>query len=160
MKLLCCVSLLFVVGLAGCGDDDAGCVEGMSITCACTDGSSGAQVCQADGRYAACVCGGRPSGTDAETPFDAGPGFDGGSGSGVSCESRGANFNGQSCGERFVACTNTFTYAVQCDGTNCRCIENDIEQGSFPESNYCGDISDAFRTNLATTNCGWDWTTR
>jgi hypothetical protein len=32
------------------------CVPGASAACACTDGSPGAQVCQADGTYAACRC--------------------------------------------------------------------------------------------------------
>lgn len=34
----------------------AGCVPGMSIACACVDGRAGAQVCQPDRTYAACVC--------------------------------------------------------------------------------------------------------
>ncbi len=45
------------------------CVPGRTESCACTDGSSGAQQCQPDGTYAACVCTAPP---DAGGPEDAG----------------------------------------------------------------------------------------
>lgn len=32
------------------------CIPGASVACACTDGSSGAQVCRADGTFAECKC--------------------------------------------------------------------------------------------------------
>jgi hypothetical protein len=44
------------VGGAGGTTPIPTCVPGASIPCACTDGSSGAQICQADGTYAACKC--------------------------------------------------------------------------------------------------------
>jgi len=51
---LCACALALL--LAGCGDDDAGCLSGASIACTCTDGRSGAQTCGADGTFAACAC--------------------------------------------------------------------------------------------------------
>lgn len=61
------------------------CVPGMTLACACASGERGAQACQSDGRYAACVCDGRSldagiedaartrdvAATDARTPRDA-----------------------------------------------------------------------------------------
>jgi hypothetical protein len=57
------VSVGGAFGLGGNGDSGgvAGmavprCVPGQSIACVCTDSTQGAQVCQADGTYASCVC--------------------------------------------------------------------------------------------------------
>jgi hypothetical protein len=57
------VSVGGTVGLGGSGDSGgvAGmavprCVPGQSIACVCTDSTQGAQVCEADGTYASCVC--------------------------------------------------------------------------------------------------------
>lgn len=51
-----------VVVLTACGaDGDARCVLGKSESCTCASGESGAQVCDANGRFGACVCG-RPDG--------------------------------------------------------------------------------------------------
>ncbi len=41
----------------GCGAGGQRCTPGQSIACACSDGRSGAQVCEGDGTYAACECG-------------------------------------------------------------------------------------------------------
>jgi len=69
--------------LSGCGDDDGAstCTAGMSVPCTCTDGRSGAQVCQDDGTFGMCVCEGTmfdaggeedAGGTDAGSGTDAG----------------------------------------------------------------------------------------
>lgn len=44
-----------------------GCVPGMSVACACTDGRTGAQVCVSDNSFGPCVCTGP---RDAGTPPD------------------------------------------------------------------------------------------
>lgn len=49
--------------VSACGSEprnEAGCTQGTSIACTCTDGRSGAQVCQADRTFAACDCAGVP----------------------------------------------------------------------------------------------------
>jgi hypothetical protein len=43
-----------VGGQGGAGPSS--CVPGQSVACACTTGAQGAQVCQPDGTFAACVC--------------------------------------------------------------------------------------------------------
>ncbi|MCB9547668.1 MAG: hypothetical protein H6706_17715 [Myxococcales bacterium] len=51
--------LLGMLALAGCDDGDAGgagCTPGQSSACACVGGGMGAQVCQADNTFAACIC--------------------------------------------------------------------------------------------------------
>ncbi len=42
-----------------------GCIPGMSVACACEDGRMGAQVCRADGTFAACRCVTADAATDA-----------------------------------------------------------------------------------------------
>src|SRR5688500_4595479 len=74
-------------------DSGTGCVEGETRACTCTDGRSGAQVCEGDDTLGACVCtagredAGADGGMDSGVPFDAGRdggridgGRDGGSG--------------------------------------------------------------------------------
>jgi hypothetical protein len=46
------------------------CVPGRSVGCSCVDGTLGAQVCQSDGTYAPCVCGGGGDG-DSDGDIDA-----------------------------------------------------------------------------------------
>lgn len=41
---------------AGCTKKALSCVPGQSAACVCVDGRSGAQTCNPDGTYAACVC--------------------------------------------------------------------------------------------------------
>ena len=54
---------------AGCdGDPVSSCVPGATASCACTDGSSGAQECRADGTYATCVCEGSAVDTGSDVP--------------------------------------------------------------------------------------------
>jgi len=53
----------------------AGCTPGVSAACTCTDGRTGAQVCDSSGAFGACVC---EADEDAGTPADAGPGDDAG----------------------------------------------------------------------------------
>src|SRR5262249_17261214 len=46
-------------GVSADGRADLGvprCVPGQMVACACVNGQMGAQACQADGTYAACVC--------------------------------------------------------------------------------------------------------
>ncbi len=66
--------------LAGCGvpGDSAGgamtCVPGRSEACVCSDGASGAQRCDDDGRWEECVCEtSPPSSTHTSTNADTGP---------------------------------------------------------------------------------------
>lgn len=55
-----------VVFAGACGSSGgATCVEGQSVACTCTDGTTGAQVCQADHTFGACMCTG---GIDAAPP--------------------------------------------------------------------------------------------
>jgi hypothetical protein len=49
--LLCSV---FAIGCGGEGKQT--CVPGATVSCACSDGSQGAQECLADGTFAGCVC--------------------------------------------------------------------------------------------------------
>lgn len=43
--------------VSACGDEPGGdCVAGTSISCSCTDGRAGAQVCEANGTFGECVC--------------------------------------------------------------------------------------------------------
>ncbi len=44
------------IATAGSGGTVPSCVPGASVACACADGSSGAQVCQANGTFAECRC--------------------------------------------------------------------------------------------------------
>ncbi|MDX1748643.1 MAG: hypothetical protein R3324_22145, partial [Halobacteriales archaeon] len=54
------LTLVALLVVAGCSNepvaDPPACVEGRSVSCTCADGSSGAQICRADGTYAACTC--------------------------------------------------------------------------------------------------------
>lgn len=59
MKLMLVVALL----VSGCGSEDttaeaqpSNCIEGTTISCVCTNGMNGAQVCQSDGTYNECIC--------------------------------------------------------------------------------------------------------
>ena len=76
--------LAFIPGCPG----PEGCTPGASVACTCTDGRSGAQVCQADRTLGACTCSSADAGLDAPIlsdvpeldtgdPTDIGP-FDGG----------------------------------------------------------------------------------
>lgn len=79
---------LTVLASLGCSDDRT-CTAGMSISCTCVSGSSGAQTCGTDGTYGACRC----AGDDAGATADAGASLDGsleedggpGSDAGISC---------------------------------------------------------------------------
>lgn len=71
----------WLVGLAltmwACDDDDdaggSGCIPGQSAACACESGATGAQVCQADETFGACVCAPATDGaTDSATGGDMG----------------------------------------------------------------------------------------
>jgi hypothetical protein len=44
-------------GAGGFGGSAPACVPGRSEVCGCVDGTEGAQVCQADGTFAPCMCG-------------------------------------------------------------------------------------------------------
>ena len=67
--LLSSCILAGVLAAASCGGgDDATCVPGTSIACTCTDGESGAQVCQADETYGMCSCTGGADAPTADAP--------------------------------------------------------------------------------------------
>lgn len=66
----------------------AGCVKGTSISCACSDGDSGAQTCLSDGSFGRCICegdepgsGGKGSGGSESLGGDKGTGGAGAGGS-------------------------------------------------------------------------------
>src|SRR5438552_9246917 len=48
--------VVLVVLVSGCGSKQAACVEGQSASCACPDGTQGAQVCTASGAFGTCTC--------------------------------------------------------------------------------------------------------
>jgi hypothetical protein len=56
MKARALTLLLALTPLACVEQREARCVPGMAVVCACTSGRTGAQTCQAEGRYAECVC--------------------------------------------------------------------------------------------------------
>lgn len=107
------------------------CVPGRSIECACSDGRSGAQVCDNAGTYGACTCTGGmmdppDTGTMPPAPIDAGmtpdtgmmppppdAGFNGNCPprfTGVNCDQCIGNFTGPTCS----ACAPGFT-GLNCD---------------------------------------------
>lgn len=72
--------LALLLALPACGDDGKSkhddtasgerCIPGQAVVCPCTDGQMGAQSCQDDGTFAACVCtpgGGGGDDADADT---------------------------------------------------------------------------------------------
>lgn len=65
-------SLLFApLALAvACAPHGSTCIVGQSASCTCTNGKSGAQVCQGDGTFAECSC----TGTGTDTPSGGGDG--------------------------------------------------------------------------------------
>jgi hypothetical protein len=52
--------LILAAGLLACGSSNP-CTAGASAACSCTNGQSGAQMCQANGTFAACTCAGSSS---------------------------------------------------------------------------------------------------
>jgi len=61
IKTLCCAVMggalaMGAVQLMGCGGDD--CAPGRQTSCACPAGQSGVQVCDSEGVFGECVCGG------------------------------------------------------------------------------------------------------
>lgn len=47
---------MVMLACAGCDGGPSACTPGMSIACACSDGRTGAQVCNADGTFGICMC--------------------------------------------------------------------------------------------------------
>lgn len=70
------------------------CVPGASTACACSSGSSGAQVCGDDGKYGQCVCGGSGAGGSAGNSSGTG----GSTGAGGSTGSGGVTGSGGTTG--------------------------------------------------------------
>lgn len=57
--------------LSACGGEpppQGGCTEGLSVSCACPDGRTGAQVCRADRTFSGCLCLGGDGGMDGPLP--------------------------------------------------------------------------------------------
>jgi hypothetical protein len=54
--------LVALVCAAACGNSspEAGCTQGESTACGCTNGARGAQVCESDGTFGACDCAAAP----------------------------------------------------------------------------------------------------
>ena len=69
------LSMIFVIGCSSDGDPPpaAGCIQGETRVCACSDGRSGAQTCNAAGTFDACVCTTIDSGVDTAAPVDTAP---------------------------------------------------------------------------------------
>ena len=62
MRTIRAMAAIVAFGLAvGCSNDPAPCTVGRTAECACTDGSTGAQVCGDDHTFAPCVCDGDPA---------------------------------------------------------------------------------------------------
>jgi hypothetical protein len=57
------VSAIVAFIVSGCGSEADGCVAGASAKCSCSNGDVGAQTCNADGTFDACLC-------DGEAPAD------------------------------------------------------------------------------------------
>lgn len=65
------LSLVIAVAMVGCGTSST-CVEGMTIACACPDGSAGLQSCEVGAGNGVCDCDHRSDGgMDASGPHDA-----------------------------------------------------------------------------------------
>ena len=145
----------------GCGSDSdqpagGGCIPGKSVSCACPNGSTGAQICKDDGTFGACVC----NGTDGGPGEDASPNpcqtDNGGcspdadcswSGGGVTCTCKqGYSGNGKSCSDvdecatsprpcdTNAICTNTVgAFECECnpgyagDGVACVVLDTDSD---------------------------------
>src|SRR4051794_18448419 len=80
--LKCALALVPLALLAGCGQQ-TNCLVGTSLSCACTDGRSGAQTCQLDGTVSACACTGGAGGGGAAGGAGGGAGGTASGGGGV-----------------------------------------------------------------------------
>lgn len=63
MRVLAAIAVVAVAAsaVAGCKDEEPGCVPGRQLGCACRDGSQGVQLCNDDGSgFEACECGSTP----------------------------------------------------------------------------------------------------
>lgn len=107
----------YLIFIAACvltaGCDSGGCTEGMSIGCVCPTGAMGAQVCEADGTYAECVC----QGLDAGSRTDAGRDEDAGGGLDAAVDAGGADAGDDDAGEETDAGTDaggsgSFAYRI------------------------------------------------
>ena len=66
------VTLLFVLGVAGCGEEKPGaCKTQTAQPCACTTGTAGTQICLSDGTWGACTCAVGDAGFSPYVPTDA-----------------------------------------------------------------------------------------
>jgi hypothetical protein len=117
--------LLLSLLLAACdGAEGSHCVTGASAACACTDGRTGAQVCQPDGTFAACVCAdGPPPDAAPEPPPDAAPDAAACPGAsqefcdGVDNDCNGSVDEGEVCPDAAVLGATPFTGGVYLEGT-------------------------------------------
>jgi len=75
----------------------------------------------------------------------------------------GGDYNDRSdydyCSYSWV-CSDDNTYKVRCnvnpDPNTCTCYLNENEVGTFEDNGICGEVTVAYRTRLAATECGWD----
>lgn len=88
--LAVCAAAVAVASGAACGGKST-CVSGMSSACTCSTGAAGAQVCQADGSFGACVCNGGTGGGSGGSPG-------GGSGGGMAQNPGGGSGGGSGGG--------------------------------------------------------------
>lgn len=108
-----------------------GCTQGDSQSCACTNGDTGAQVCQSDGTFGACSC-------DSSSTTSGGPSTTStGSGNSGSCTTVSDCPPAQYAGVSQVECTGgVCTYpgafcgaGTSVCGTNCVCPANSTNNG-------------------------------
>lgn len=77
--------LWLACALGACSSDETSpsgtkCTPGQSAQCACTNGQTGAQICQSDGTFASCVCGGSGGGAGQASGGTGGQSTGGGAG--------------------------------------------------------------------------------
>ena len=80
--------LWLACALAACSSEEtspsgARCTPGQSAQCACANGQTGAQICQSDGTFAGCVCGGSGGGAGHASGGTGGQSTGGGAGQSI-----------------------------------------------------------------------------
>ena len=136
------ISVVVSASAAGCGKsaaNETGCVEGLSASCNCADGSSGIQICQPDSTFGDCTCshaapngggsagqaggrgptqpaGGGGSGGTGAAGISGGGGLAGRGGGGTGTGGA-AGGGGPAAGTPYSACSRS----QDCGGTNAMC---------------------------------------
>ena len=134
--------LVAAITIASCTTAAEHCIAGASLSCACADGSTGAQVCGADGTLGLCSC----NATDAARDRDAGlPVSDSGaSEAGADAWSGTLNCGGTTCSSDLYVCRQNMCVMSMPDGGGRSC--GSYQQGVTyaVTSNTCGFAADTF----------------